>query len=472
MSTTPSAPQEGQMMPTTQCRACGTDVPAGAFCGCCGAHLFQESGGGLKRSRIRAFAVAPTEHVLRLSVVTSLFPHLPHRSRAAFRVGLAILVALLVVLGLLRWQAALIAVSTLGFPLLFQLYLQECDAYGDVRTRTLLPAAVIGIGLGVGWALLTGPIVARSDVAMLGAAGWTRVLWVGLAIPLGGAMLMLVPAVIARVFRPPTRESLDGFLVGALGAIVFTAAANLTRLAPQLATGLMAKDRPVGGLLVEAGIDGVAMPLTAAAAGGLVGAALWLTRGGDPPRRRPELVAAGLAVAVVVVVYAGVGLIDVAALAPGLQLGLHLLIAAFAVLVLRFGLHTALLREAREVTRGEPVSCPHCRHVVPEMAFCPSCGVAARASSRSARTARRESAAVPIDAAAKDSGSAAAARTLLPGYVVPAAAYAVPVGRHTSAPRLLVMLGVALAILVAVTVGISALVTPAPVRHVCPPYCV
>ena len=55
---------------------------------------------------------------------------------------------------------------------------------------------------------------------------------------------MLVPAVVVRLLRPPTRESLDGFMIGALGALTFTAAATLTRLAPQFATGMVPRDRP------------------------------------------------------------------------------------------------------------------------------------------------------------------------------------------------------------------------------------
>ncbi len=44
-------------------------------------------------------------------------------------------------------------------------------------------------------------------------------------------------------------------MIGALGALTFTAAATLTRLAPQFATGVVSK-RPMDSLLVEAGIRG------------------------------------------------------------------------------------------------------------------------------------------------------------------------------------------------------------------------
>lgn len=392
MSTEP-APEAGKEAPDITCPVCGQTVPRGAFCGFCGVRLFPQLGGWAGRLRIGAYAAAPGEHVLRLSVVTSLFPHLPHRSRAPFRAGLAVLIVALVVFALLRWQAPLVGVSALGFLLLFYIYLQECDVYDDeLPRRTLQLTAVVGVVLGVGWALLTGPVVAASFNVTPGAGvAWERVLRDGLAIPLGTAVLMLVPAVLVRVLRPPTRESLDGFLIGTVGAIGFTAASTLTRLAPQLATGLVARHRPVGGLLVEAGIQGVAVPLTAAAAGGMVGAGLWFIRRADlpPPRWAHWLAAPVPAVVVVLVLYAGVGLIDVAQIPPGVQLGLHLLVTALAVLALRIVLHAALLHEEHKLRPGGLRLCSHCAHVVPDMAFCPNCGVATRASSRKARTARR-----------------------------------------------------------------------------------
>ena len=214
----------------------------------------------------------------------------------------------------------------------------------------------------------------------------------GIGIPLGGVILMLIPAAIVRLLRPPTREALDGFMIGALGALTFTAAATLTRLAPQFGTGVVSK-RPMESLIVEAGIRGVAVPLTAAAAGGLIGAALWFTRPASKENQRPGLVRVLLvsfAVAVLVV-YLGLGLIDVAHFPQVLMLVLYLALALVALLLLRVGLHLALLHEAHdEIQSDEPLLCPHCGHVVPDMAFCPACGVATRASSRSSRTARRE----------------------------------------------------------------------------------
>ena len=79
-------------------------------------------------------------------------------------------------------------------------------------------------------------------------------------------------------------------------------------------------------LIVEAGIRGVAVPLTAAAAGGLIGAALWFTRPPSKEKQHPGVVRALLvsfAVAVLVV-YLGLGLVDVAHFPQVLMLVLYL----------------------------------------------------------------------------------------------------------------------------------------------------
>jgi hypothetical protein len=380
-------------VPTTECRICKTDVPAGEYCGLCGCHLSPRRGEGPDWLRIRDFGAAPGEHLLQPSLASSLFPHLPTRSRMVFRIGLAVVLVALVVFALLRLPAALITVAALGFPLLFLLYLRESDGFADIPTRTWALTAALGIGLGVGWVLLTGAAVARSYGIALGAGVvGARMLRDGIGIPLGGLILMLAPAVIVRLLRPPTREALDGFMIGALGALTFTAAATLTRLAPQFRTGMVSK-RPMDSLIVEAGIRGVAVPLTAAAAGGLIGAALWFTRPQSKKNQRPgvvRLLLVSFAMAVLAV-YLGLGLIDVAHFPQVLMLVLYLAVALVALFLLRVGLHLALLHEAHdEIQSDEPLLCPHCGHVVPDMAFCPACGVATRASSRSSRTERRE----------------------------------------------------------------------------------
>jgi hypothetical protein len=386
-----------------RCWACGKSVPPGAFCGSCGADVSPHSRGALAWLRLHAYAAAPGEAVLRPSVVSSLFPRLPHASRPAFRMGLVALLAVLATLAVLRWQAPLIAVSALGLAVCFIVYLNDSDVFTDFPPTILLLTATAGVGLGVGWAVLTAPTLARSHMVALGAGMIMmqgRPLWEALSIVLGGAVLMLLPTVLLRIARPQRRESLDGFIIGSLGALCFAAAATMSRLVPQLATGPITHERPVTSLLVEAGIMGVATPLTAAAVGGMVGATLWFNRRTDTPQQHRWRAAAilSLELVVVIIAYGGLALVDGAPLAQGMKLGLYLLIAALTLVALRVVLQAAMLHEAFGGTSpDQPVICIECGYIVPQMAFCAQCGVAASASSPSSRVTRRTSRPVRID---------------------------------------------------------------------------
>ncbi|CAN5839036.1 hypothetical protein BH09ACT7_BH09ACT7_10720 [soil metagenome] len=390
-------------LPTNTCHSCHADAPAGTFCGICGTALVRRRGDGTTWLRLRTYAAAPKEHVLSLTLAGALFPRLPRRSRTAFALGLIALAVLLVAFAVLRWQGPLIAISALGLPLLFLIYLNESDTFTDLPARTLALTAVVAVGLGVGWALFAGGLIARTYDDALGMP-----LTVGeklvsvVAIPAGEVFLMFGPVVLARLLRPRDSEALDGFAIGALAALCFTSAGTFTRLAPQFETGLVGSERPITDFLITATIQGVAIPLTAAAVTGMVGTALWFRPRADPDRRWLWYVFTTPAPAVFVglVAYIGIGWLDVSQIPDGIAACLYTLIALGAVLALRFVLHSTLLHEVADDTAPDTaVLCPQCDHVVPDLAFCPNCGVAARAASRSSRHARRANRPVPATAA-------------------------------------------------------------------------
>jgi hypothetical protein len=281
-----------------------------------------------------------------------------------------------------------------------------------------------------------------------------------LLIPATGPLVMLLPAVVVRCLRAGTRESLDGFVIGALGAIAFTAAGTLTLSAPQLASRPTTRDVPVGSLLAEAVIHGVALPLTAAGAGGLVGLTLWFHRRADS-ERWPSAALVALSCLVVLCLSLAVPLIAASPAVSGRHAGLHLLIAAFVLVVLRIGVQIALLHEIRDgVAAGEQVLCPHCEHVVPAAAFCPNCGVSARAASRTARAAQRVVTETDTEAL-----------ITRPGYALPPGSYeAIPTHTTTHA-HLLTTVGAGVAVAVAAAVTASVLAMPSTPRYVCPPDC-
>lgn len=381
-------------VPTMECPVCQMDVPAGAFCGYCGGHLASEAKRGPHWLRGDTFGASPGESVLRPAIASSLFPHLPQRSRTPFRIGLALVLVGLVVFAFLKIPPALITVAALGLPLLFVLYVSESAVYRDMSVWSMVLSAILAAGLGVGWVLLTGEMVAKAyGVPMAAGLAIHHVMQEGVMIPAGGMILMLVPTVLVRLSHPKSRESLDGFVIGALSALMFSAAATLTRLAPQFATGLLAHSRPIKGLLVEAIISGLTIPLTAAVAGGMIGVALWFKGQTSNPHEHPGRIRAALyaLATLVVLIHVGVAVTDIVGMEQLRMLIVHIVMTVVVLVLLRIGLQLALIHEAHDpIDQDAPLLCIHCEHVVPDMAFCPACGVATRASSRASRHERRE----------------------------------------------------------------------------------
>lgn len=423
--------------------------------------------------RARSFGAASGQKLITPALTSSIFPHLTPRSRTVFLMGLTLLLAALTAATLLRMPAALIAVASLGLPLLFVLYLRESGVSQEIPRITLALTATLGVVLGAGWAVLTGVAVARSYGVPLGAGiAGERILRDGIGVPVGSMLLMLVPALAARFTWRGRREALDGYAIGALGALTFTAAATLTRLAPQFTTGMINRIRPLDGLLIEAGIRGIAMPLTAAAVGGLIGAALWFTRPPNKVHDNPGFVRAALILIAIVViaVYAGLGLVDVARLPQLAQLALHLVLTGIALFALRIGLHLALLHEVHdEVRTDEPILCVECNHVVPDAPFCARCGAAMHACSRRSRRARRDSRPTRL---ADEPAAGEIVVGLLPGYSTQSGTFEAATPTPTASFREVALaLGIAIVVLAGGLVGVAGLVSrPAP-KYVCPPEC-
>ena len=358
-----------------QCRLCGREISAGPFCEFCGAQQCHGRAVGPDWLRIHHYCAAPAQHVLRPAVVSTFFPQLPRRSRPVLALTFVALLATLAALVVLRWQAPAIGVAVLGFPVLLVTYFGTSGALRDVPRRTWMLAAGLGATLGVGWALLTGAWVARSYGIGFGAGVAGGPNSTSLGVPLGAVLLMVTPAVVVRLIDSKASRSLDGFVVGVTGATSFGVAATVVRLAPQLATGLVARQRPLQGLLVEAGIRGIVIPMTSAAIGGVAGIALWFTRRPGGSGRRRSLFAAVAVVAVAVIW--GAALADASGLGPLQELLLHLGVTVAALAVLRLTLQLALLHEAHGTPRPDlTIRCPECGTVRTETAFCPWCGLA------------------------------------------------------------------------------------------------
>lgn len=375
---------------TMPCVACHHDVPAGRFCARCGAHLSLAPGDRPGAIRIRNYAAAPTENVLQPSIVSSFFPHLPNRSRSAFRVGLGLIFIMLVAFSVLHWYVPMLAVAIFSPPVLVVIYLFETGLIHDLPAWVWSLVALFGIGVGVGWAALTNAVVAESYSLGLGTEVPTgRLILDAVTIPFGALVALQLPAVLLRLTRPPIKEALHGFAIGLLGVSMFTVSTYVLRVIPEFGQNAVIADQHLAELLLQAVVRGVAEPLTGMAFGGLAGAGLWYAARPGPDRR--GLLAIGaLGMVVSSAAYASVGLAEAYRLSPYLQFLVHILFAVVAIIALRFGLQVMMLREQHAVSYPDlPILCSWCQHVVPDTKFCPACGVAGHASSQASRTARR-----------------------------------------------------------------------------------
>jgi len=340
---------------------------------------------GLRASqRLHSYAAFPDEPVFRLSVITSLFPHLSHRAKAPFRVAFAVFALLLLIFALAGTSAPLIAISALGVPLLFILYIWEVDPYEGSFLPPTLISLVIGAALGVGWAIIGGHAVDKAIVPSLGGPTLTSgaALVAALLVPAVGQLLMCIPMIVVRQIQHGEIESLDGFVAGATGALGFTLAATIDLMSPWLSNGQLTHDGFLANV-TQVILHGVTLPLISAIATGFVGMAYWAKVGGRATSARAKwLTSPVVALIIALVIQIGLGFTDIAALSDAVLIGIHFAALGLLMLAARAGMHYVLLHEALDVTIGAPRVCANCTHLVPTMAFCPQCGVAARAVSR------------------------------------------------------------------------------------------
>jgi len=377
---------------------CGQDVPAGRFCGRCGAHLTPVRGDGPGWLRIRDFAAAPGENVLQPTIVSSMFPHLSRPERGPFRVALVLIAVVVVTFCVQHWYVPMVVAATFAAPVLLVVYVLATGVIADQPRWVWAMEVLVGLGIGVTWAWATRAIVAESYSLGLGTEAPTaRMVRDAVIIPFGGLLACQLPTLLIRLAHPPGREALYGFVIGVLGATMFAVGASMARFLPAVSKGLADGNPSLGDLLIEAGVRGVTAPLIIASLGGLVGAALWYARP-EGQRRRGLLLAVALGMPAAAALYATVGLIEALRVTPGIQFAIHAGLALAAVVAVRVGLQLAMLHEPREIQHPElPILCLDCGHVVPDMTFCPSCGVASHSRSRRSLAARRRDRPRPVE---------------------------------------------------------------------------
>ena len=375
----------------TECPACRATVPAASYCGDCGARLDAPVDDWSTLLRPTVYANAHRETVWMPRVTSAMFPRIAGATRKPYRLGLMLILIAICVLSALSLNVPVGVISVIGWPLLFLIYVRESDGFQDIPRRILITSMLLGIVLGVGAWLTAGKLIAgsygvstASSLLLLGGQ-----LDIGFLISAGGALLMLVPAFITRLFSMPVRESLDGFVVGAFGALWYSTAATTTILAPQFAEGLVDHVNP-GRLFEDSITYGAVSAIVTTASGGAVGLALWF-QPDRRPDRNPRRARLALTICALLAIgcYVGVWAVDAWDNYRVVDVALKIALAVVALIVVRSAVQVALLHEAPDPATGDPILCVHCERVVPDMPFCVACGAAGRASSRSSRRLRR-----------------------------------------------------------------------------------
>ena len=370
--------EQGQLEgpPLVTCPHCGRTVPAGNFCGHCGAHLPSAS-----TTRRHAFAAVPTERVAHLSIISTLFPHLPHRRGGAFRWALLAGGAAVLVLAALHLFAPATVAATLLLPVLYLLYLYEVEVYEDEPWLVIGATMVTGAVLGYAFTAFSG-----RAVSLLNLTGDRENSFVlaGVAIPIVAQALMLAGPLLLYVFRGRFREPLDGLTFGAASALGFTLTSSLTKFWPAITGSLVSGGDPIDWSLRLLQV-GILVSLINASTTALVAAAVWLHR---YDRRRISRPWASSILATLIVAFGAqlvVGMLTFALPNVATEVLIRLVAALALLLYVRLVIHQALMVEAVEHEIGPDSQCPECHRIVPTMAFCPSCGAARAAASKLGR---------------------------------------------------------------------------------------
>lgn len=371
-------PVEGP--PLVTCPHCGLIVPAGDFCGHCGAHLTSGS-----TTRTHAFAAVPSQGVAHVSIITTLFPHLPHRRGQPFRLALLAGGTAVIVLALLHLFAPATVAAVFVLPLLYLIYLYEVEVYESEPWLIIGATMVAGAILGYAFTSISSGALVRSTVT---ADRETAFVLSALTIPVVAQALMLAGPLFLYTFRTRFREPLDGLTFGAASALGFTVASSLTAFWPLLIAPLVGSDAPFD-WTVRLTRAGLLVSLINASTTALVTAAVWLRRYDRRRANRKWQSSILAALLIAFGVQIALGLIGFAVDDLLVDFAVEALGALALLLYVRLVIHQALLVEGVEHEIGPDGQCPECHRIVPTMAFCPSCGAARAAAPKRGRVAKR-----------------------------------------------------------------------------------
>jgi len=359
------------------CPHCDSTVPQGHFCGHCGAHLSTAD-----TSRRHAFAAMPNEPVVHFNLISTLFPHLPHRRNGPFRWALGAGVVLVLLLVVLSLYAPATAAATALLPALYLLYLYEVEIYAEEPWLLIGATMLTGAVLGYVYATVLGGASSQFQIT---GDNTTNFLVSAIGSPIVAQMLMLAgPVLLFMIRRRSYREPLDGLTFGAASALGFSLSSELTSLWPIITGPLLGSGQPVEWALRLLRL-GILLSLVNASTTAVVAAALWLHRYDLKRSQRTWEVSVPVTLLVALGVQVALGVLTFIVPELVAQVLVWALAAVALMLYVRQVIHQALLAEGSVHEIGPDSQCPECHRLVPTMAFCPNCGAARAAAPRSSR---------------------------------------------------------------------------------------
>jgi RsiW-degrading membrane proteinase PrsW (M82 family) len=365
------------------CEHCGRETPPGHYCAYCGADLTQQAAHAAQRRR-HNYAANPHESVYHPGIVSTYFPHLnPHRTQQV-RWVLFGGIAIIFLIGLGRYVPIATVAAALFIPMLYLAYYFDVALYENEPLRVLAGTFLVGGVMGTAMSIGFFSVLRRLYRPGFGPS--PTYLWVhGVGLPLLAQVLMLVGPLLLFFIRPRFRDVLDGLSFGVASGLGFAAASSIV-YQWLLITGRFQQTGSAASWALPTILNSLIVPLLDAGTTGLICAALWYAREGRSAARRTDPLTS-LPVAVLI---AALGQV-VPALGNDLRGGLVQAIFWYGgvliviMLCVRHVLHEALVERAGELGHGASIRCPHCGHLIPDVAFCPHCGIALRSTSKRER---------------------------------------------------------------------------------------
>lgn len=363
-----------------RCEHCGRETPEGHFCAYCGAHLPAANTERSATARTHVFAANPHEHVYQPAIISTFFPHLNPRRTQQFRWILLVLAVIVVLLVAARYIPVAIVAAALIVPLLYLVYFYVVEVYEgspvSVLGATFIAGAVLGIIFNLAVYRLTLSQERFTVTGIVAQPGF--ILFADIVEPIVGLILMVAGPLLLYFNRRSFDEVLDGLVFGVASGLGYAAAQSLILSWLQVAGPAQPAGNTVSWALPVIRIAFL-VPLLHASTAGLVCAVLWLQRDPTAPRRAlGPLASVPVAIAIAVLGEVVPALIVTYVGSQVLNLVWYGLTVIVLMLIVRHVLHVGLIEKARELGHGGTLRCPHCLHTVPDVPFCPNCGIAMR----------------------------------------------------------------------------------------------